>query len=143
MLRISVLLSLAQIFLLSFALKLYDLFSWASPRDFRLSLLQIQLSPKTRPFFQVCYLLIHPDAKIQVLPTPQAVIHHALLFQTTHCYFVTILSGEDISTVVLFGLLTANLAHFHFIAQLEESSNNKNQMVPTPHLKHASNFSLF
>lgn len=42
MLRISVLLSLAQIFLLSFTLKLYDLFSWSSPRDFRLSLLQME-----------------------------------------------------------------------------------------------------
>ena len=55
-----------------------------------------QLSPETRPFSHVYYLVIHPDAQSRVLPTPQAVIHHVLLFQTTHCYLVTILSGEDI-----------------------------------------------
>ena len=38
----------------------------------------------------------------------------------------------SISTVVLTGLPTANLAHFHFITQLERSLKNKNQIVPTP-----------
>ena len=102
-----------------------------------------QLSPETRPFSQAYYLVIHPDTQTRVLPTPQAVIHHVPLFQTTHCYLITILSGEDISTIVLIGLPAANLAHFHFITQLEWSLNNKNQIVPTPHLKQANNFSSF
>ena len=146
MLRISVLLSLAQIFLLSFTLKLYDLSSWASPRDFRLSWLQMEytLSPETRPFSQVYYLMIHPDPQSRVLPTPQAVIHHVLLFQTTHCYLVTILSGEDIylhscpNWSPYCQPCPLPLHHPAGAIFKEQESDSAN-----PHLKHTSNFSSF
>lgn len=119
--------------------------SWASPRDYSLTLLRwrAQPSPETPNFLEhaLCYKVPRTQARAHSVSHPScpAASHLSPRPFPPHC----LPSARDVSSSLLIGPPAAVPAHLHSITQLEHSFHSEHQITPVPCLKHFNKFSLF